>query len=120
MRSSKREPEMSFWMTLYGKNIDLPGIEELLHIKLDNDSIRVPNDLPDDPDGPFHYPEIAWLLDLAEKHEKELTQLGVDFSDSQIWMIYYYDKQCNMEFDPDLMERMGKLGLKLCVSCQAI
>ena len=35
-------------------------------------------------------------------------------------MIYYYDKQCNMEFDPDLMERMGKLGLKLCVSCQEV
>ena len=49
---SKREPEMSFWMTLYGKNIDLPGIEELLNIKLDNDCIRVPNDLPEDPDGP--------------------------------------------------------------------
>ena len=30
---SKREPEMSFWMVLYGKNIDLTGIEELLHIK---------------------------------------------------------------------------------------
>ena len=27
---SKREPEMRFWMTLYGKNIDLAGIEDLL------------------------------------------------------------------------------------------
>ena len=35
-------------------------------------------------------------------------------------MIYYYDKQCNIEFDPDLMGRMGKLRLKLCVSCQEI
>ena len=104
----------------YGKNIDLTGIEELLHIKLDNNRIDVPIDLPDDPDGPIFYEEIAWLLNLAEKNAKEMTALGVDFSDSQIWMIYYYDKQCNMEFNPDLMERMGKLGLKLCVSCQEI
>ena len=117
---SKREPEMSFWMTLYGENIDLSGIEELLHIQLDNNSIRVPNNLPENPDGPVFYEEIEWLLNLAEENEKELIRLGVDFSDSQIWMIYYYDKQCNMEFDPDLMGRMGKLGLKLCVSCQEI
>ena len=117
---SNHEPEMRFWMALYGKNIDLAGIEELLHIKLDNNRINVPDDLPEEPDGPVFYEEIAWLLDLVEKNEKELIGLGVDLSDSQIWMIYYYDKQCNMEFDAGLMERMGKLGLKLCVSCQEI
>ena len=111
---------MCFWMALYGININLPGIEELLQIKLDNNRISVPEDLPKDPDGPVFYEEIAWLLDLAEKNRNELIELGVDFSDSQIWMIYYYDKQCNMEFDSGLMERMGKLGLKLCVSCQEI
>ena len=117
---SNHEPEMRFWMALYGKNIDLAGIEELLHIKLDNNRINVPDDLPEDPDDPIFYEEIVWLLNLAEKNEKEMTVLGVDFSDSQIWMIYYYDKQCNMEFDAGLMGRMGKLGLKLCVSCQEI
>ena len=114
------ESKMCFWMTLYGKDIDLAKIEELLNIKLDNNRINVPDDLPEDPDGPFHYGEIAWLLNLAENNKKELLELGVDFSDSQIWMIYYYDKQCNMEFDPELMDRMGKLGLKLCVSCQEV
>ena len=117
---SNHEPEMRFWMALYGKNIDLAGIEELLHIKLDNNRINVPDDLPEDPDGPIFYEEIAWLLNLAEKNDKEMKALGVDFSDSQILMIYYYDKQCNMEFDAGLMGRMGKLGLKLCVSCQEI
>lgn len=114
------ESKMSFWMTLYGKDIDLAKIEELLNIKLDNNRIGVPDNLPGKPDGPMHYDEIAWLLDLVENNKKELLKLGVDFSDSQIWMIYYYDKQCNMEFDSDLMERMGKLGLKLCVSCQEV
>ena len=116
----KREPEMRFWMALYGKSINLLGIEELLQIKLDNNRIDVPDDLPEDPDGPIFYEEIAWLLDLAEKNRKKFIELGVDFSDSQIWMVYYYDKQCNMEFDSGLMERMGKIGMKLCVSCQGI
>ena len=44
----KREPEMRFWMALYGKSIDLLGIEELLQIKLDNNRIDVPDDLPED------------------------------------------------------------------------
>ena len=51
----KREPEMRFWMALYGKNVDLAGIEELLHVKLDNNRIDVPNDLPDALDGPLFY-----------------------------------------------------------------
>ncbi len=117
---TKRESEMSFWMTLYGKDIDLVKTEELLHVKLNNNRIRVPDDLQKRTDGPIFYEEIAWLLDLIEKNERGLRDLGVDFSDSQIWMIYYYDKQCNMEFDADLLNRMGKLGIKLCVSCQKL
>ena len=70
----KREPEMRFWMALYGKSIDLLGIEELLQIKLDNNRIDVPDDLPEDPDGPIFYEEIAWLLDLAEKNRKKLIE----------------------------------------------
>ncbi len=81
---SKREPEMRFWMALYGKDIDLAGIEGLLRIQLDNNRIDVPDDLPDDPEGPIFYEEITWLLNLAEKNEKELNKLGVDLSDSQI------------------------------------
>ncbi len=110
--------EMSFWLALYGKNINLSEIENLLQIELDNNRMRAPKDLPEDPDGPIFYKEIAWLLDMAEKNKEKLTELGVAFSECEIWMIYYYDKQCNMEFAPDLMERMGKLGIKLCVSCQ--
>lgn len=81
---SKREPEMRFWMALYGKDIDLAGIEGMLRIQLDNNRIDVPDDLPDDPEGPIFYEEITWLLNLAEKNEKELNKLGVDLSDSQI------------------------------------
>ena len=69
---SNHEPEMRFWMALYGKDIDLAGIEGLLRIKLDNNRIEVPDDLPEDPDGPVFYEEIAWLLDLVEIYSLSL------------------------------------------------
>lgn len=117
--SVKTEPHMCFWANLYGKNFDLPKIEDALQVKIEVGyelTINPPENLP----GDSLYDEIAWLLNLMENNKEVLLESGVDFSKSQIWMIYYYDKQCNMEFDPVLMERMGNLGLKLCVSCQAI
>ena len=62
MKRIMKSNEMSFWMTLYGNDINLRKIEEFLQVKLDNNRIRVPDDLPDSPDGPIHYDEIAWLL----------------------------------------------------------
>ena len=66
------------------------------------------------------YPEIAWLLDLIESKKNELINLGVCFAESTIWMIYNYEAQCNMEFDSQLLQRTGSLGLKLCVSCYQV
>ncbi|MBQ9484231.1 MAG: hypothetical protein IJU82_08575 [Ruminiclostridium sp.] len=114
----KKDRDMYFWLALYGKNVDYRKIEEKLHIKPDNNRIDAPDDLPEYPDRPIFYKEIAWLLDLIENNKNIFLDSGVVFSESQIWMLYYYDKQCNMEFDAGLMKRMGDLGLKLCVSCE--
>ncbi|MGN1305719.1 MAG: hypothetical protein ACI4YB_11865 [Oscillospiraceae bacterium] len=111
------ESNMDFWLSLYGDNIDLPKIEEALQVKLEDNRIIAPEELSVNSNCPIFYEQIAWLLDLVEKNKGILLNLGVNFSESEIWMVYYYDKQCNMEFDAVLLERMGKLGLKLCVSC---
>ena len=47
MKRIMKSNEMSFWMTLYGNDINLRKIEELLQVKLDNNRIRVPDYLPD-------------------------------------------------------------------------
>lgn len=71
----------------------------------------------DDVRNDMFYGEIAWLLDLVESKAVELINAGVCFEESQIWMTYYYEGQCNMEFDSLLLKRMGDLDLKLCVTC---
>ena len=112
------ESKMYFWLSLHGEHIDLPKIEEALQIKLENNCIIAPEKLPVNSNCPIFYEQIAWLLDLIEKNKEILFNLGVNFSESEIWMVYNYDKQCNIEFDAVLLERMGNLGLKLCVSCE--
>lgn len=114
------ESEMIFWLSLCGKNIDLPKIEDKLQIKLEDNRIIAPKNLYSNSDSPIFYEQISWLLDLIEKNKEALLDSGVVFSESQIWMIYLYEKQCNMEFDAALLEHMGDLGIKLCISCEDI
>lgn len=114
------ESEMIFWLSLCGKNINLPKIEDTLQIKLEDNRIIAPKSLSSNSNFPIFYEQIAWLLDLIEKNKETLLNLGVVFTESQIWMIYLYEKQCNMEFDAILLERIGNLGIKLCVSCEDI
>lgn len=111
---------MQFRLSLNGENIDLPQIEEALHIRLNGGCIDAPKELPTNRNCPIFYEQIAWLLDLAEKNRETLIGSGVDLSRSQIWLNYAYCKQCNMEFDAALLERMGKHGSKLCISCEEV
>lgn len=60
---------------------------------------------------------IAYFLDLLEGNYEKLSLIGVERSDISIWLLYEYDQQCNMEFSPDNMKRMGDNGVVLCVSC---
>ena len=109
-----------FWLLLNGDNIDFSKIEDILQIKIRSNSIVAPILCTESSEYPVFYAEIAWLLDLVESKRNELINFGVCFAESQIWMIYYYEAQCNMEFDSELLQRMGNLGLKLCVSCEQV
>lgn len=117
---SDNHRRFDFWLSLHGENIDFSEIENILQVKIFKDRIDVPFLDMEDTEYPVFYAEIAWLLDLVEGKKDELLNLGVCFAESQIWMIYYYEAQCNMEFDSELLRRMGNLGLKLCVSCARI
>lgn len=110
--------KMDFWLSLCGENIDLQKIEDTLKIKLQSNRIIPPTLHKDNVEYPIFYAEIAWLMDFVESEMEDLVNLGVCFSESAIWMIYSYEKQCNIEFDADLLQRIGKLGLKLCISCE--
>jgi len=64
-----------------------------------------------------YYDIIAKLLDSLEGKHERLQELGIKNSDISIWLIYGYNNQCNMEFNPTTLERLGKRGITLCISC---
>jgi len=57
------------------------------------------------------------FLDILEPKFPELEKLKIERSDITIWFLYEYDQQCNMEFNPNDMKRLGENGITLCISC---
>ena len=53
---------------------------------------------------------------LVGKYNK-LENIGITRDDITIWMIYEYEGQCNMEFSPDEMKKLGDNGISFCISC---
>jgi hypothetical protein len=60
---------------------------------------------------------IDCFLDLLENKYEQLNEIGITRDDISIWMLYEYDNQCNMEFSPNEMKRLGDNGITLCISC---
>lgn len=60
---------------------------------------------------------IEKYLDILEEKYEKLRKVGINSTDISIWLIYGYNNQCNMEFAPKTLERLGKNGIKLCISC---
>lgn len=65
---------------------------------------------------PF-YDFINRFLDLLENKYDKLAEIGIKRSDISFWYLYEYDQQCNMEFDPTRLKRLGDNGITLCISC---
>lgn len=66
-------------------------------------------------DNPIFF--IDYFLSILEAKYEELERIGIHREDLSIWMLYSYKEQCNMEFSPKDMYRLGKEGIALCVSC---
>jgi hypothetical protein len=81
-----------------------------------------------------NYPQIAWgyklivqdnaytnfvdcFLDILENKYDKLKRIGIRREDISVWMIYEYEEQCNMEFTPRDMKRLGDNGITFCISC---
>lgn len=57
------------------------------------------------------------FLDQLESKYSQLSYINVYPEDITIWIIYGFINQCNMEFDPATLERLGNHKIKLCISC---
>ncbi len=60
---------------------------------------------------------INIFLDLLETKFVAIENLNIERKDITFWQYYEYDSQCNMEFDPIRLKRLGDNGIKLCISC---
>ncbi|MEO6329976.1 MAG: hypothetical protein ABIO55_13650 [Ginsengibacter sp.] len=57
------------------------------------------------------------FLDILENKYDQLKNIGINRDDISIWFLYEYDQQCNMEFNPQRMKRLGENQITLCISC---
>jgi hypothetical protein len=71
--------------------------------------------IDDQPNTYFDF--INVFLDLLETKYHDLEQLNIRRENISVWMSYEYDQQCNMEFDPVRLKRLGDNGITLCISC---
>lgn len=60
---------------------------------------------------------IDYFLSLLDGKYEKLESIGVLREYIDIWMYYVYDDQCNLEFPPAEMKKLGDNGITLCVSC---
>ncbi len=60
---------------------------------------------------------VTEFMGLLENKYERLAALGIGRYDISLWKLYAYDGQCNMEFSPEDMKRMGENDIALCVSC---
>ena len=64
-----------------------------------------------------YYDFINIFCDILEGKYDELKLLGIEREDIVFWTLYGYDTQCNMEYPPEELRRLGINGIKLCISC---
>lgn len=60
---------------------------------------------------------IDYFIGILKNNYGKLEQIGVKREDISIWMLYEYDQQCNMEFSPDKLSKIGEEKITLCISC---
>mgnify|MGYP005900678743 FL=1 len=60
---------------------------------------------------------LVYFLSLLEGKYEKLESIGISREDISIWVLYEYEGQCNMEYDPESMKKLGESGILLCISC---
>jgi len=81
-----------------------------------------------------NYPEVSWghklivkdnaytnfidyFLGILDGKYDKLESIGIPRDCISIWMICEYEEQCNMEFMPSDMVKLGENGITFCISC---
>jgi hypothetical protein len=68
-------------------------------------------------EGDEYIDYFSEFLMLLEGKYKGLEELGITRNDISFWLLYEYDEQCNLEFPAEKLEKIGKEGISICISC---
>lgn len=62
-------------------------------------------------------PFIQIFIGLLSSKYDQLQALGINRENITVWLIYEYEEQCNIEFLPSDLLKLGKESIGLCISC---
>lgn len=60
---------------------------------------------------------VSFISKLLTGKMEFLEDIGITRDDISIWFLYEYEGECNMEFNPEDLKKVGDLGISLCISC---
>jgi len=60
---------------------------------------------------------INYFLDILKNTYSSLELIGISKNNISVWLLYQYIDQCNLEFLPKDLKRLGDEDISLCVSC---
>lgn len=59
--------------------------------------------------------QLEWIIEFLEKNKSQISKNNID--DIRIMVSIFYETQCNMSFDSELLKRIGDLKMDLNISC---
>lgn len=102
-------------LRIYAADETFELINQLLGVKTHTNSFWELQFTQNENDKYYNY--FDYFLSVLDGKYDQLEMIGVNRDDISFWLLYEYDGQCNLEFNPTDMQRMGKEGITLCISC---
>ena len=60
---------------------------------------------------------INLFLNAIEPKFEQLQEIGIDKVNILFWLVYEYQHQCALGFDPQELSRLGESGIPLNIDC---
>lgn len=108
------------WDT-YNKVTEIIGRISQKHKKSKFDESDEPStwwlQLLEDEASDIHVDFINDFMDLLEPNFDKLKNIGINKENILIWLVYEYEHQCALGFNPQELERLGKNRIALNIDC---
>ncbi|AFM02744.1 hypothetical protein Fleli_2333 [Bernardetia litoralis DSM 6794] len=108
------------WET-YNKVTEIIGRIPQKHEKSEFDETNEPStwwlQLLEDEENDIYVDFINVFMDLLEPKFDKLKNIGIEKENILIWLVYEYEQQCALGFNPKELERLGKNGIALNIDC---